>query len=248
MNEVEYIVCEECSGSGFDGYGTGYSEVCSGCTGGYVGIKYGKDDEKMNETTFVFLDLETTGLTPEDNHITQIGAIKTDKHGNELSRFTRYVKVPEGFVISDFIKDYTGIDNELLDREGIHPLVAMGMLHEFIDDAIVVAQFAPFDLSFVEKSFPVENFICTRTMSYEINPKLKAGLKDIATRCNINMGKHHSAIDDANTAKEAFFFMDKMLYRIPEKNNATGLINVVGQSNQRKISYHPSAMVELREY
>lgn len=45
MSEVEYIPCEKCSGSGFDGYGTGYDSVCSNCTGGYVGIKNGKDDE-----------------------------------------------------------------------------------------------------------------------------------------------------------------------------------------------------------
>lgn len=202
----------------------------------------------MNETTFVFLDLETTGLTPHDNHITEIAAVKTDYYGNVLSEYHRYVKVPEGFVISDFIKDYTGIDNALLDEKGIHPLVALGMLQEFIDDSVVVAQFASFDLSFVEKSFKVENFICTRTMSYEINPALKAGLKDIAGRCNVDMGRHHSAIDDAHTCRQIFFFMKDMLAESEFKMTAEELTNVVGVSNQRKIAYYPTATKIVRDY
>lgn len=48
----------------------------------------------MTTNTMIWIDLETTGLTPENDCILEIGARATDASGNEISRFDSLVWTP----------------------------------------------------------------------------------------------------------------------------------------------------------
>jgi len=49
------------------------------------------DDESLAPEIFVAFDLETTGLSPRDDRIVEVGAVRFDRAGNELGRFQSLV-------------------------------------------------------------------------------------------------------------------------------------------------------------
>jgi len=100
----------------------------------------------LAEVTFVVLDLETTGGSPADAGITEIGAVKV--HGGEvLGEFATLVD--PGHDVPAFIASLTGITNAMLIGAPSVP-AATASLWEFIGDAVVVAHNAPYDIGFLK--------------------------------------------------------------------------------------------------
>ncbi|MDO8731799.1 MAG: DEDD exonuclease domain-containing protein [Actinomycetota bacterium] len=99
----------------------------------------------LAEVTFVVLDLETTGGSPKQAGITEIGAVKV-KGGEVLGEFGTLVN-PEA-AIPPFIAALTGITDALVagapTLNGVLP-----SLMEFIGDSVLVAHNAPFDVGFL---------------------------------------------------------------------------------------------------
>ena len=85
-------------------------------------------------STYVALDLETTGLDPERDRIIEVGATRFDSLGNELETFS-YVVNP-GREVPAFIERFTGVTNEMTARA---PKLASVRpeLERFVGDAIV---------------------------------------------------------------------------------------------------------------
>ena len=78
-------------------------------------------------TKFVAVDLETTGLDPNNDQILSIGAVKDD--GTEFYRLiNQKVDIPEQ------ITELTGITAELLNKKGIQLIDALRQLKTFIGD------------------------------------------------------------------------------------------------------------------
>lgn len=196
--------------------------------------------------TYVFLDIETTGLDANKNFITEIAVLKTDEHGNEIEVFDTLVKLPDGEIVPPFIEKLTGITDEMLEADGIDIDDAIQQMADFIGDSTVVAQFAPFDFSFLEKYGAFENFYCTRTMSYQVDPTKKATLDAIAERYGVTRTIKHRALSDVTTTRSVFFKMREDLAENGE--NPDELLNVIGQSFQRKVGYKPDHTRELRNY
>lgn len=98
-------------------------------------------------TTFVALDLETTGLDPDRDAIIDIGAVKftTKRVEGEYSAL-----VNPGRPIPKFIESLTGINDAMVSKA---PAVrdVIPKLAEFVGDAVVVGHNIKFDLSFVHK-------------------------------------------------------------------------------------------------
>lgn len=66
------------------------------------------------------IDLETTGLDPLENEITQVGALLLDKHLEEISSYESLVKPrwPERGIKDGFnVFEYTGLSQTVLNRE-----------------------------------------------------------------------------------------------------------------------------------
>jgi DNA polymerase III subunit epsilon len=97
------------------------------------------------ETTFVVLDLETTGLSPTSDRITEIGAVKV-RGGEVLGELRTFVH--PGRPIPPAITAVTGITDAMVrgapSIDDVLPLVL-----RFIGDAVFVAHNAAFDVGFL---------------------------------------------------------------------------------------------------
>ena len=97
-------------------------------------------------TTFVVLDLETTGLAPQHDRITEVGAVKV-RSGEVLGELATLVH--PGRSIPPAVTAVTGITDRMVRGapaiEGVLP-----SLLEFLGPAVLVAHNARFDVSFLQ--------------------------------------------------------------------------------------------------
>ena len=101
------------------------------------------EDRLLLETTFVILDLETTGGSPSNSKITEIGAVKV-RGGEVIGEFQSFVN-PE-MVIPPFITVLTGITDAMVATAPTIGEVFFALL-EFIGsptNSVLVAHNAPF--------------------------------------------------------------------------------------------------------
>ena len=100
----------------------------------------------LSEVTFVVVDLETTGGSPSDAGITEIGAVKV-RGGEVIGEFQTLVQ--PGVPVPPFIAVLTGItDSMLVDAPALGP--ALTAFLEFATGAVLVAHNAPYDVSFLK--------------------------------------------------------------------------------------------------
>ncbi|WP_081680388.1 DEDD exonuclease domain-containing protein [Cellulomonas sp. URHD0024] len=100
----------------------------------------------LSDVTFVVVDLETTGGTPSDCAITEIGAVKV-RGGEVLGEFQTLVD--PGGPVPPFIQVLTGITTTML--IGAPPIEeVLPSFLEFSRGAVLVAHNAPFDIGFLK--------------------------------------------------------------------------------------------------
>src|SRR5690606_30708055 len=100
----------------------------------------------LSEVTFVVFDLETTGGSPADDRITEIGAVKV-RAGEVLGEFSTLVD--PGGPIPPFISVLTGITDAMVMAAPRIEAVLPSFL-EFIHGATLVAHNASFDTRFLK--------------------------------------------------------------------------------------------------
>jgi len=97
------------------------------------------------DTTFVVLDLETTGLSPERDRITEVGAVRA-RGGEVLAELRTFVD--PGVPIPAAVTTITGItDADVATAPRIDQVLPT--VHDFVGDAVFVAHNARFDLGFL---------------------------------------------------------------------------------------------------
>jgi DNA polymerase III epsilon subunit family exonuclease len=158
-------------------------------------------------TTFVVLDLETSGGSPKAGAgITEIGAIKV-RGGEVLGKFQSFVN-PETS-IPTFITDLTGITDEMvLSSPSISEIFPS--LLEFLgpaEETVFVAHNAPFDLSFLKAAaqrheyiWPKYLVIDTAKLARRILTRdevINCRLGTLAEFFNTEVSPSHRALDDA---------------------------------------------------
>ena len=161
----------------------------------------------LAETTFVVLDLETSGGSPNlGAHITEIGAVKI-RGGEIIGKFQTFVN--PGTPIPYFITALTGITDEMVfDSPSINEtfptlLEFLGSEHE----TVFVAHNAPFDLSFLKAAavmheYPWPKFVvidtaklARRVLSRDEVTNCKLGT--LAEYFSATVSPTHRALDDA---------------------------------------------------
>ncbi len=99
----------------------------------------------LAELTFVVVDLETSGGSPDGAAITEVAAVKV-RHGEVLGELQTLVN--PGHPIAEFVSDLTGISDAMVSRApGINEVLPS--LLEFMAGAVLVAHNAGFDVSFL---------------------------------------------------------------------------------------------------
>ncbi len=100
----------------------------------------------LSDVTFVVVDLETTGGSPSECGITEIGAVKV-RGGEVLGEFQTFVNPGES--IPAFITVLTGITDAMVrDAPRVEP--ALIAFLEFAAGSVLVAHNAGFDISFLK--------------------------------------------------------------------------------------------------
>lgn len=183
--------------------------------------------------SYVYLDLETTGLNNPvgSDQIIQIAAIRVDE--THETRFVTYVQLEDGRELPEFITKLTGITgNELSPDNAMTLPVALNRLKELVRGATVVAQWAPFDLSFIPNE--VVDFYCTRTMSYLNSPLDNPSLKPTCERLGIELERAHDAYHDCTATRTLFNHYKELLGSDLEKYK-----NVVVDTEKRPLLWVP---------
>ena len=101
----------------------------------------------------VGLDTETTGLSPVDDRITELGAVLWDtEFSTPVAFFHRFIKQEKP--LSDFIKNLTGLTDEVLAKYGQEESQVLREFHEFSGGGdYFVAQNAPFDRGMLDHAY-----------------------------------------------------------------------------------------------
>jgi predicted DnaQ family exonuclease/DinG family helicase len=144
---------------------------------------------------FVALDLETTGLDPENEKIIEVGLVLFE-NGNVTERFSKTVN--PGKTVSDHVLILTGIKQKDLDRsESLEKIIPD--IKNFIKDKPIVGHNVAFDIKFLSKSFPVENpTYDTISLSRIYLPFVTSHkLSNIVEYLNIPYENAHRASEDA---------------------------------------------------
>lgn len=107
-----------------------------------------QEQEYGLEREVVILDLETTGLMPRSDRITEVGMIRM--RGTEIvEKYSQLIN--PGKEIDSYITELTGISNEMVaDAPSIAE--ASNAIRSFLGDADIVAHNAHFDKQFIENS------------------------------------------------------------------------------------------------
>lgn len=156
--------------------------------------------------SFIVLDIETTGLSPEYDSIIEIGALKIEK-SVVVNQFESLIRPnsyqSDGLYIDSYIESLTGITNKMLVNA---PTISdvLPKFYNFIGDSILVGHNVNFDINFLYDYFenylqkPLSNdFIDAMRLSRIIHPEHQHHrLKDLIERYSIVVDSSHRSIAD----------------------------------------------------
>ncbi|AZG43668.1 DEDD exonuclease domain-containing protein [Gordonia insulae] len=167
-------------------------------------------DRSLFDTTLVVVDLETTGGSPTEDRITEIGAVKI-RGGEVIGEFATLVD--PGRLIPPQIVTLTGITEAMVSDA---PTIAQVLpsFVEFARGAILVAHNARFDMGFLRQNaarldidWPFNASLCTVTMARRILTRDEAPtvrLSALADLFDVSVRPTHRALDDARATVEVF--------------------------------------------
>ena len=201
------------------------------------------------EGDFICFDLETTGLSAQNDRITEIGAVRL--HNGEITdRFDIFVD-PER-PIPEKITQLTSITNEMV-QGAPKEAEALQQFFDFCgENAVLVAHNASFDASFVRAALqrqgkPFENtYIDTVTMARSLLPDLKkATLDSVANYLKLKPFHHHRAEDDAAVLGDIFLnFLERLKndHHVERVNEINGAL--AGSDPKKLRPYHMILLVK----
>ena len=193
------------------------------------------------DETFVVFDIETTGFSPVNNKIIEIGAVKVEK-GEITDRYSTFVNpdVPIPFEIEKL----TGInDNMVIDSPMIEEILPQFLA--FCEGAVMVAHNANFDMSFIIENAKRLNlnseftYVDTLGIARVLLPnQSKHTLDAVAKTLGVSLENHHRAVDDAEATAQIFVKFIPMLKEEGIENLKQ--INALGASSVEATSKLPS--------
>lgn len=186
-----------------------------------------KPGEKNLDCEYVVFDIETTGFSPQNDRIIEIGAVKL-RNNKIVDKYSQLINptinIPEKIV------EITGIDNNMVkDKPELAEI--FDDFISFIGDSVLVAHNASFDMSFIktkgsELGYDIRNPVLdTLQLSRNIFRDLKSHkLKALAKHLGVSLENHHRAVDDSMATSEILLKFIEILYnrgfkKLAEINN-----------------------------
>ncbi len=163
---------------------------------------------------FVAIDLETTGLSLEDDRITEVGATRFDRAGRVE---TFHSLVNPGRPIPPEIQELTSITNA--DVANAPPFSAIApALTDFLGDRPVVGQNVQFDIGFlVAHGVPVRGraYDTWELSSVLLPTAQRLNLETLAGLVGVDMPVAHRALSDAEATRDIFLALLDRLDAMP---------------------------------
>ena len=191
--------------------------------------------------SFVVFDIETTGFSPDVNHIIEIGAVKVE-NGKIIDRFSSFVnpQVPIPYRIEELthINDSMVMDAPLIEQ-------VLPEFLRFCEGSVLVAHNADFDVSFIIRKASNlgisynPTYVDTVAVARYLLPSLnRFKLDTVAKAVGVNLDNHHRAVDDAACTAEIFVKFIVML----EERGITDLnqLNEQGSNSVENIMKMPT--------
>lgn len=97
---------------------------------------------------YTMLDIETTGLSPYRDRVTELAGIKV-RNGKVVDKYSQLVKHPKNNKVPQFITKLNGIDEKLILTQGIPVKEAITDFRNFIGEDVIVGYNVNFDLNFI---------------------------------------------------------------------------------------------------
>ena len=148
---------------------------------------------------YVLLDLETTGATPTQDRITEIGLIRYE-NGVEVGRWNTLIN-PE-VSISPFIQRLTGITQNMVSNAPTFAQACETLL-QWLDQAVLCAHNVRFDYGFLKNEFRrigvsfQKKLLCTVKLSRTLYPQHHShSLNAIIERFQLVCTQRHRAMGD----------------------------------------------------
>ena len=190
---------------------------------------------------FVIFDLETTGFSPINDRITEIGAVRYcgGKAGESFSTFVNPHKpIPRKVV------ELTGITDDMV-KDAPDESVAVAEFLKFCGDSVLIAHNAPFDVSFVSAAAKrlgldfAPTYIDTVIMARALLPNAKNHkLNTVAEELKLGGFNHHRACDDAAILSQIFEKLLSMAQRDFKLENLSDLNRALAGGNHEKLPRH----------
>ncbi len=185
--------------------------------------------------SYIAFDLETTGLSPEENEIIEIGALKV-RDGKVEQRFIEFIRPVES--ISSAITKLTGISNDMVEHAKPRQEVIPQFL-EFCGEDILIGHNVIFDYSFVKINALAQGMDFERTgidtlkIARKVHKEMDSkSLGNLCQHYNIENSAAHRAYHDALATAKLY----QTLSHYFEKNDPKLFLPVPLQYKQKKVA------------
>jgi DNA polymerase-3 subunit epsilon len=174
----------------------------------------------IHSTVFAVVDVETTGLSPERNRITEIGIVKI-RNGEVIAEYEKLLN--PGQFIPHEISRLTGITNEMVyDKPSFEEIAGEVVSFLFSEGENIVfgGHNVTFDFRFLNTSLERAGYnkltipsLCTARLARRLNRSLPSkSLSSLRRHFNIQAARKHRALDDAkSTAVILTHFIEQLV-------------------------------------
>ena len=173
----------------------------------------------------VSLDVETTGLRPEEDMIIEVGATKLNIEDQSYESYSQLIN--PGIRIGEFITELTGITNNDVEQANVPTIDEIK--DEFTDfysnekgeQHLIIAHNANFDIDFLRKNgFKFTGTIIdTYDLAFVLLDKGEYNLQALSSLFNINVDKFHRAKNDAEATLNLFIELLKVQVNLGSINS-----------------------------
>ncbi|MCI9092494.1 MAG: 3'-5' exonuclease [Coprobacillus sp.] len=154
---------------------------------------------KKKVDNYCVLDIETTGLSWQDDAIIEIGILKI-RNNKIVERYSQLIQ--PHIRISAFITQLTGITNEMVRNMPSIDEIKEDVLH-FIGNDIIIGHNTSFDLNFIANHFEIDlknQYMDTVQFSRLVYPQLKHHrLSDMVEYLHLSNNEHRALADCIST-------------------------------------------------
>lgn len=170
---------------------------------------------KNSDDGYVILDIETTGLSAENDDVIEVGALEI-RNGEIIREYEALIHTDKS--LPSFVKDLTGIDDLLLMEKGKDIIDVLTELFEIISGKTVIAYNIPFDLGFIKTVSERNDIrmptIKTKDLLDEAKNKVSNvdnyRLETVAQWLGVSRKQQHRALDDCWLLREVILKLNEL--------------------------------------